>query len=333
MKISTQLNPFQKELQEHLVRWKWEHISMDQGINNGTFYDSILSDKDARSLPHIYPEIHEELKMHCIKYPFRFHKHFNHMASSQAANINLFLPILKSPFAAEILRSVKPDIDRIATEYLDNGWQIEYCDGFGKAGVLGDKSTQAGTDADIAISYYNHDDELCLWLIEHKLTEAEFTTCGGAKSKGRTGLHRCDSSFGSIIDNKNLCYYHSGSGYNYWNLTDQNRSLFTGADNFQTCPFKGGMNQLWRNLLLALGVEQSESQPYKHASFSVVHHPENQFLNPSITAFKYLIGNSGRFSSFYSEKLILATESTGDTELLRWTNWYRKLYNLELNKG
>lgn len=31
-----------------------------------------------------------------------------------------------------------------------------------------------------------------LWLIEHKLTEEEFTPCGGFKSKNRTSLHICE---------------------------------------------------------------------------------------------------------------------------------------------
>ena len=53
---------------------------------------------------------------------------------------------------------------------------------------MNDHSKQAGTDADVAIAYYNTEDKLCLWLIEHKLSEREFTECGAYKSKANKML-------------------------------------------------------------------------------------------------------------------------------------------------
>jgi hypothetical protein len=50
--------------------------------------------------------------------------------------------------------------------------------------VLNDHTNVSGTDADIAIAYYDNLGNLNLWMIEHKLTEVEFTTCGGFKSRG-----------------------------------------------------------------------------------------------------------------------------------------------------
>lgn len=49
-----------------------------------------------------------------------------------------------------------------------------------------DHNPVSGTDADIAVAYRDYDDDLCLWLIEHKLTEKEFTSCGGFRSRGKT---------------------------------------------------------------------------------------------------------------------------------------------------
>jgi len=328
MKIASNLNPVQRSIQEHLVRWKWEHIGHACGTYRDTPYDSILAAHDSDTLAHIYPPIRELVMAHQKQFKFKFHKHFNHMASSQAANMNLFLPILQSPFSADIFRAVKPDFNRIATEFLHNGWQIEYCDGFGKEGVLGDKNAKAGTDADIAIAYYNHDDELCLWLVEHKLTEAEFTTCGGAKSNGRTAIHDCANSFAEIMGNKDKCYYHSGARYNYWKITENNHGLFSGHTLFPNCPFKHGMNQLWRNMLLAVGVEQDDSQPYTYASFSVVHHPENYFLDRSMNDFRKLTNDSDRFNSFTSNLLVDAALKTEDRDLATWATWYRNLYKI-----
>ena len=123
------------------------------------------------------------------------------MASSQAANLNLFLPIVLNPNASAVFAKLKPDFARLAVSQLDHGFRIEFWDE--PYGNLHDKSKAAGTDADIAIAYYNHRDELCLWLIEHKLTEAEFTTCGGAKRPRKRPMHDCSKSFAEILANKN----------------------------------------------------------------------------------------------------------------------------------
>jgi hypothetical protein len=66
--------------------------------------------------------------------------------------------------------------------------------------LSGDHSARLETDSNIAIAYYNKDNELCLWLIEHKITEKEFTECCGNKSDGRDKLkHQCEKSFLEIL--------------------------------------------------------------------------------------------------------------------------------------
>jgi len=77
---------------------------------------------------------------------------------------------------------------------------------------------------------------------------------------------------------------------------------------YAECPFKGGMNQLWRNLLLATSIENSTSPkwPYKKVFFSVAHHPKNVSLMPSISEFKKLIGYSDRFFAFTSDNKLYA---------------------------
>jgi len=63
------------------------------------------------------------------------------------------------------------------------------------------------------------------------------------------------------------------------------------------------MNQLWRNLLLATSLETSPSPewPYKKVYFSVVYHPQNNALQPSINEFQKLIGYNERFLSFHQK--------------------------------
>ena len=205
-RLPNELNAFQQEMYVNLINWKWQHITSEPGYARGNAYDAILPERYAGQFPPLYPAIVSAIEHHQKIFPFRIHTYFNHMVSSQAANINLFLPLLRHPKVESVLPVLHPQFARLATEYLDAGYRIEFWDE--PFGNLGDKSAMSGTDADIAIAYYNNQEELCLWLIEHKLTESEFTTCGGYKSRGRTAQHDCARSFSSILQNKNRCYYH-----------------------------------------------------------------------------------------------------------------------------
>ncbi|CAG1013064.1 hypothetical protein ANAEL_04589 [Anaerolineales bacterium] len=323
-RLSGGLNHFQQEMQIHLIDWKWEHITHEPGTARGEIYDAILPEKYADRFPILYPDIIPMLREHLKIHPFRIHIFFNHMASSQAANINLFLPILQHPNASAILSKFKPDFSALASAQMDHGYRIEFWDE--PFGNLNDKTPVSGTDSDIAIAYYNHQGELCLWLIEHKLTESEFTTCGGFRSKGRQPRHNCSKSFSSILADKHACYYHDARGFNYWKITDANQGFFPNHGDHAQCPFQGGMNQLWRNQLLALSIEQDERQPYRHVTFSVVRHPRNTYLDETLIAYQNLIANNPKFSVFTSADVIDAASSFGDDQLEQWVSWYKNLY-------
>ena len=333
-KLPESQNKFQKAMYVHLINWKWENITKEVGLNKykGELieYDAFLPEEYRSKLPVIYEPIKNELFEHSKIYDFKLHLYFNHMASSQAANINLFLPILLSPKANEILRLLKPDFKELAKDELYKGFRIEYWDGNSKKekGLLGDHNASTGTDSDIAIAYYNHDDELCLWLIEHKLTENSFTTCGGYKSKGNKAKHNCDKSFANIIDEKDSCYYHRKSKYNYWHITDKNQSFFANHHAFESCPFRKGMNQLWRNQLLAMAVEEDANNDFKNVCFSVVHHPDNHSLDKSINEYKTLVDNNPKFSTFTSRDVIDKASTVEDREIEEWIEWYRGLYRV-----
>ncbi len=325
-RLPSVLNSFQERLYIHLIDWKRQHITETPGRARGNTYDAILPDEIGEQLPLIYPSIRNALEEHLQRSPFRIHKYFNHMASSQAANINLFLPILRHPHGADILRLLKPDLARLATEHLDHGYRIEFWDD--PHGCLGDKTPVSGTDSDLAIAYYNQDGVLCLWLIEHKLTEAEFTQCGGFKSRGRQDRHDCQKNLGELLEDPSACYYHDINKYNYWKITQANRNFFPNHQEHSRCPFHGGMNQLWRNQLLALAVEQDPRQPYQLASFSVVRHPRNKALDRTLHDYQKLVGGNPKFTVFTSAQVIAAAEAHADDELRTWINWYRDLYDV-----
>lgn len=333
------LNDFQRGLYRHLIDWKRAHITEVPGVflhrGRRIPYDAILPDDRVAALPLIYPPVVDELRRHRSVNPFRLHTHFNHMASSQAAAVNLFLPLLLHPRGSKVLVSLRPDFAALATDELDRGYCLEYWGGNfagdrAGSGPLGDKSSLGGTDADIAIAYRNPAGALCLWLIEHKLTEAEFTPCGGFKSPGRRTRPACDCSrpFVEILDDKATCYHHAVRQREYWNITERHRELFVGHAQHVQCPFQGGLNQLWRNQLLGLAIEQDESQPFEQSHFSVLKHPDNPHLDPSLGAYRDLIGDSPKFSVLTSADVLRAAEALGDDLLTDWVRWYRALYRV-----
>jgi hypothetical protein len=337
-RLPDHLSDFQQAMYVHLIDWKWRYITTEPGEARGHEYDAVLPDSCVRegNSPLLYPGVVEAFAQHRAKNDLRLHQYYYHMASSQAANVNLFLPILHHRNASAILRALKPDLAELAKAQLDNGYCLEFWGdnlagrdiGPGYRGPLRDKSKMAGTDADIAIAYRDHRGDLCLWLIEHKLTEKEFTACGGFKSKGRQARHDCNRSFADILGNKQLCYYHDVCKYRYWDITDASRSVFVNPARHPHCPFRGGMNQLWRNQVLALAIEQDSERPFRHTSFSVVRHPGNTSLDATLGAYRDLLGNNPRFSVLTSAEVVQAAQAFGDASLSEWIAWYRELYML-----
>ncbi len=337
-RIPGNLDEFQQELYLHLIDWKRAHITTESGKYGQSTYDAILPDSCTANgqMPHIYPPIKSHLEAHREENPFRIHKFFYHMASSQVANINLFLPILHHPLVDQVLALVKPDFASLDWAELDNGYCLEYWGGnFSQAerGPLGDKSATAGTDADLAIAYRDREGKRCLWLIEHKLTEHKFTTCGGFRSKGRQPHHDCAKSLAAILANKSSCYYHDAKGFLYWVLTEKHQQFFPNHSGHERCPFQGGMNQLWRNQLLGLAIEDDTHSPFSRSTFSVVTHPNNSSLGTTIDTYQDLIAENPQFSVMTSAKLVAAAEQVGDSVLLEWAEWYRGLYKIERTSG
>ncbi len=324
--IPVQLNDFQRSMYLHLCEWKARNITDQPGSFGGKMYDVILPGSMQKGLPHLYGPARVRFLAHQKKFPFKTHKFAGHMASSQIACANLFLPILENPVAAApILRAVKPDLKSVAVEELDRGFRIEFWD----QGVnrLADHDVHGGTGADIAISYRNHEGEVCLWLIEHKLTEVEFPSCGAYRNSANLHKDACDSN-GAARRGRENCYYHTARKYNYWNITLKNKAAFPpeALQKGEACPFKGGMNQLWRNQVLATAIESDPTGRYKKVYCSVVYHPGNLSLLPTMQAFKELIGQQDRFTWCATDQLLAAAEKSSYPGVLTWAKWYRELY-------
>lgn len=325
---------FQHKVYSYLIKYKKENLNInDKGTSaRGVEHDCLLPKPycDAQLPVMLYDGIKETVKdIQASKFAYKAHLAASvHVASSQTACINLFVPILESEYADLILIGagiVPKDFDHIDRNQLRKGYCFEYWESTleGTKGLLGDHSPHAGTDSDVAIAYRNKNNKLCLWLIEHKLTEQEFTTCGGYRSKGISHSEKayCTScGIEEILENHDRCYYHKHCGYFYWHIMDAQSSFFCGKYEGNGCPFRGGMNQLWRNQLLALELENRGV--FEDVYFSVISHPENSFLDKTMNEYRALTNNSPKFYDFKSNALVNVAEDY----LPDWANWYKKVY-------
>ena len=330
--MASGLNDFQKKLYMHLIDWKVEFLTDKPGFYKGHPYDYMFPEEYIKANPlppFIFSGIRDIiLEMQKGDFAYKVHKMAYHMASSQTACINLFMPILLDKNADTIIRSipgVPSDFLRIDRERLFRGfcfeyWGQDFADG---RGVLGDHSNAAGTDSDMAIAYINDKGERCLWLIEHKLTEKEFTTCGGYKSKGNKDKNSCRiHGIQDIIADPQRCHYHK-IGYEYWKIMTSSPKAYKADLHPHECPFRGGMNQLWRNQLLAF--KYVDSGQYVHVSFSVVHHRDNYSLNDTMNEYRNLINTPVSFTSFTNADVISSAEKHSPA-LADWIGFYKDLY-------
>lgn len=327
-------NDFQQKIYSYLIKYKKEVLKIEsKGVSaRGGKHDCLLPQpyRDANIPVMLYDGIKTTVEeIQASDFAYKPHLAASaHVASSQTACLNLFVPILESEHADQILKEsgVAPeDFDHIDREQLRKGYCFEYWDSTlkGNKGLLGDHSPHAGTDSDVAIAYRNKQERLCLWLIEHKLTEHEFSTCGGYRSRGIADSEKanCTScSLGQMVKNHDLCYYHKHCGYYYWQIMESQSTFFSGKYNGVGCPFRGGMNQLWRNQMLALELERYGA--YTDVYFSVVTHPGNTFLDKTMEEYRKLTNHTSKFFSFKSNALVDAAEAY----LRDWTEWYKKVY-------
>ena len=167
---------------------------------------------------------------------------------------------------------------------------------------------------------------MSLWLIEHKLTESEFTTCGGYRSKGNKKKKNCLNAT-AVLKDHSLCYYQYQCSYKYWEITKVSKLYDTDVLLGKSkCPFIDGTNQLWRNQLM--GHEIIKKKKFKHVHFSVVHHPENTNLSDTIERYSKMLLDKSIFTSFISKDIIDAVRVLDDKEIKNWGKWYAELYKI-----
>ena len=145
--------------------------------------------------------------------------------------------------------------------HLEPEFTPNKCDsikGFERIGdeTIGDQTGNQRTDSDIAVFYTYDEDKKGLLLIEFKFIEAKFSTCSSYRSKEKIRqVCNSPSFYPDLIEQKQNENGHYLCGYNKyfnWNLTEKSTVLdIQKIKTSAVCPFRFGLNQLWRNMLLA----------------------------------------------------------------------------------
>ena len=125
-----------------------------------------------------------------------------------------------------------------------------------------------------------------------------------------------------ITTDHQKCYYQK-LGYKYWDILNKNLNRFQSVVGIKGCPFRHGLNQLWRNQMLAFALQ--ETGIYNNVTFSVCHHAKNTMLDKSINQYKALTNEDAMFSYFTNYDVLNAVD-THDSELQKWLQWYKELY-------
>lgn len=185
---------------------------------------------------------------------------FTNTAASQPYCFNLvvFLNQHKS-LAGKLFSNLlgkEVEVKHLEPEFIPNTCQV---DGFERIAdeSIGDQSDEGGTNADIAVFYTYEQNKKGILIIEFKFIEDEFSTCFSFYRKKYLKMFCLRPDFFESMIKQPMVYGKDKTPcgykrYHNWELTRGSRVFDTEKiAHSYGCPFRRGLNQLWRNMLLA----------------------------------------------------------------------------------
>lgn len=254
-------NPWQKKVYQAMSSFLESNpeIKSFGQSRNGNTYKHLLTLEQSH-----FNFINEEIFQATIE---RFSKHkagdfdriMTNTAASQPYCFNLIIYLQQHLYLANQLFSELLG-KQVSVRHLEPEFTPNTCDdivGFEKSLTedesIGDQDPvlRIGTDADTAVFYIDENGNKGVLIIEFKFIEAEFSVCTSYSRKEKNRSH-CNSQnfFNDFVLSKNtLCGYNK---YRNWDLTEKSKVIDgVKIKSLPACPFRFGLNQLWRNILLA----------------------------------------------------------------------------------
>jgi hypothetical protein len=227
----------------------------------------------------LHPQVIAEAERLVEEGTLPLHDYARALNSSQAFALNLFLPfrVGRTDGLTAFLS------ERLGRQVTVTGVEFEY---FGSGDLLAEiGGARPGpedrlTQADVAVHLRDADGCPGLLLVEVKLTEGGFTTCGGARSRGNRDPGPCNDA-ATFFEAPSRCYlrrpYRASRDRRYWEIFARShgslRGAFPGADASGPCPFRGDWQQPMRNH--ALAVAAVDAGLARFWALALVHHDDN----------------------------------------------------------
>jgi hypothetical protein len=250
------LNGFQQKETRRQVHFKWHYWPR--------LADGTDPDQPGGTYPHILPEGFER-EVFCsehvdalLAYVESEGIHLNervlNLRSSQVACLNVLFPFRQNPgWAALVLEPLLPTVARLEQVHFEFTGPESATQWLGEPAEGG--RGRHHTSVDAAFEWLDRDGRRRLTLVEWKYTEAAFGDCGGFKSMANGQRECCKNMRIPAVEPGVDCYLEANTGptttRRYWeHLADAGINLSALAAALG-CPFRGPLNQLLRQTLLA----------------------------------------------------------------------------------
>ena len=310
-----QPTPFANSLRAHMDEWCAEVGS--RPLSWAKWTDGIYPDYRALAEKAVHAD---SVKLHEYAAP---------ILSSQAFAFNLFLPFREgsrerlSERFSEIV-GARLTIDRVRFEWVPPGGLLGELHGEWPVG------DEPATGVDVALWGWLENRRRAVVLLEVKLSEGNFTHCGGRTSRGNRRQDVCESAK-LFLDDPSPCYlrrpWRKKRDRRYWEIFSRShgsvRDAFPNADLNGPCPFAYDMQQPMRNLAIARGLEQEDT--VEQAWFALCPHDANPEIAAHWANWKHLLPDPSMAPSLPASEVVAIGEADG---LKGWAAYMRARYHL-----
>ena len=308
--------PFAARLESHLSAWRAQ-------------VDGARSRYWRHWTDGIYPEYRDLAESVVRTDDVRLHNQAAHLRSSQSFAFNLFLPFREGPKAhlsecVSALVGTRLTIDRVQFEWVPPGGLL--------GEIAGDRPVgdEPATAADVVLWGQLGFQRRAAVLLEVKLSEGEFTHCGGRDSRGNRRKDVCQSAR-LFMQNPNACYLRrpvrQRRDRRYWEIFARShgsvRKAFPHADLNGPCPFAYDMQQPMRNLAIARGMEQEGIA--RKAWFALCVHDANPDIASRWAEWTRLLPERSMAPVLPASEVVRIGEAEGLTD---WAAYMRERYRL-----
>lgn len=309
---------FARVLTAHMCEWR-------------SRYDGSTAPMFARWSDGVYPAFREDAGTVISEDEVRLHDFSAAVTSSQMFALNLFIPWRRAPRDALEARVAKVVGSAIVIERLTFEW-------IPPGALLGEidddrpRPDEPATAVDVVLWGRDGQGARVAVLLEVKLGEEGFTTCGGKTSRGNRRPDVCASA-ATFFANPADCYLRRPvrrrRDRRYWEIFTQShgsvRAAFPGADEAGPCPFAGHQQQPMRNLALAHALVQGGL--VDRAWFGLCPHDQNPDVAREWDVWRRLLPPGDIAPVLLASDVLAAGRDAGHGQ---WARWMAERYRLQI---